>query len=68
MATPSSIVAWEIPWTEEPGGPLPPSLFFMSLRLCQGFSLTGSDLGLPAAVMSVYLPLLWYLTERALGL
>ena len=39
-----------------------------SLRLCQGFSLTGSDLGLPAAVMSVYLPLLWYLTERALGL
>ena len=21
MATHSSIVAWEIPWTEEPGGP-----------------------------------------------
>ena len=21
MATPSSILAWEIPWTEEPGGP-----------------------------------------------
>ena len=20
MATPSSILAWEIPWTEEPGG------------------------------------------------
>ena len=23
MATYSSIVAWEIPWTEEPGGPCP---------------------------------------------
>ena len=21
IATPSSILAWEIPWTEEPGGP-----------------------------------------------
>ena len=21
MATPSSILAWEIPWTKEPGGP-----------------------------------------------
>ena len=21
MTTPSSILAWEIPWTEEPGGP-----------------------------------------------
>ena len=21
MATPSSILAWRIPWTEEPGGP-----------------------------------------------
>ena len=21
MATPSSILSWEIPWTEEPGGP-----------------------------------------------
>ena len=23
MATPSSILVWEIPWTEEPGGPQP---------------------------------------------
>ena len=23
MATHSSILAWEIPWTEEPGGPRP---------------------------------------------
>ena len=23
MATPSSILVWEIPWTEEPGGPSP---------------------------------------------
>ena len=30
MATPSSIPAWDIPWTEEPGG-----LFLWCLKNCQ---------------------------------
>ena len=47
MATPSSILAWEVPWTEEPGGlqsmesqrtltmkpPLPPADFLIALTV-----------------------------------
>ena len=47
MATQSSILAWEIPWTEEPGG-----LQSMSLQACCCPGLPSSDHLIPSAECS----------------
>ena len=48
MATLSSILAWEIPWTEEPGG-----------LQSMGSRRVGHDLGTKPATTVIFLAALW---------
>ena len=54
MATHSSILAWRIPWTEEPGGLL--SMELQELDMTESFSLSLCTLGFPGGSIVKNLP------------